>query len=143
MPAYSFKQQFIGPIEAGIKKQTIRSIRKYNAKPGQMLYLFYAMRTKYCLKIKDVVCKDVKPIRITKRGNVYVDGKKLTVLQRDLLAYHDGFLADQPYYYSGREILNMKEGEVIVPASFGAFESMFEFFQGTHSLPFTGNIIYW
>ncbi|MBN8668748.1 MAG: hypothetical protein J0M30_14720 [Chitinophagales bacterium] len=125
MPAYSFKERFIPLIKSGEKKQTIRKKRKGQAKPGSTLYLYYGMRTKWCTKIKETVCKDVKEIRITKRGDVYLNGERLSEVQKDILAWCDGFRAEDS------------------KISIGCFEVMLRWWKQTHELPFTGDIIYW
>jgi hypothetical protein len=116
MPAYSFKEQFIDPIENGTKQQTIRGKRKGQAKPGDTLYLYYGMRTKYCKKIAEKTCRAVDDIVIKEDGKVYVNGKKLSSADRHNLAKADGF---------------------------ENFAAMFKFWQQHNSLPFNGDIIYW
>lgn len=115
MPAYSFKTQFIDPIKSGEKSQTIRGKRKSQAKPGDTVYLYYGMRTKWCTKIGEAICYKVSEIVI---GNckVFVDGKKLNANQRETLAKQDGF-----------------EG----------FYTMMLFWEQNNVLPFVGDIIYW
>lgn len=126
MPAYSFKERFVPLIKSGEKKQTIRSKRKYQAKPGDTLYLYYGLRTKFCKKIKETICTGVADIKILANGNVYVDGYKLTNPELDFLAFNDGFRhEDDPK--------NKK----------GCFEIMLRWWRQTHELPFIGDIIYW
>ncbi len=48
MPAYSFKERFVPFILDGTKTQTVRSRRRHPAKPGDTLYLYSGLRTKYC-----------------------------------------------------------------------------------------------
>ena len=79
MVAYSFQRQFIEPIDLGIrnpfadqvKLQTIRANRKRHARVGEMLQLYFGMRTKHCMKIvPDQKCEHVFNIRfeVTKSG---------------------------------------------------------------------------
>lgn len=58
MVAYSFKQQFVSQIEAGVKRSTLRGPRKRHARQGEPVQLYYAMRTKHCRKIitPDPIC---------------------------------------------------------------------------------------
>lgn len=57
MTAYSFNKQFIGPMLAGIKCQTIRPIgKRRHARVGAELQLYTAMRTKYCRLIGRATC---------------------------------------------------------------------------------------
>lgn len=129
MPAYSFKERFIPLIKSGEKKQTIRSKRKCQAKPGDTLYLYFGMRTKWCTKILETTCIAVSPIEIKKNGSVYIGGAKLNDLDKDMLAYHDGFRPD-----SLQDIRVNKKG---------CFNVMFRWWRQTHALPFKGDIIYW
>lgn len=126
MPAYSFKERFIPLIKSGEKKQTIRAKRKHQAKKGDVLYLYFGMRTKWCMKIKETICTDVRSIAISKKGVVKVGGKRLSLDEKIQLAYADGFRWE-------------KEGK----SSIDAWEVMFRWWNQTHSLPFKGDIIYW
>lgn len=126
MPAYSFKERFVPLILDGSKRQTIRKKRKGQAKPGSMLYLYFGMRTKWCRKLKEVPCTDVKEIVITNDGRVFIDGKRLTWQQKDILAYEDGFRSD-----------------VNIKTCANCFDVMFRWWNQTHTLPFKGDIIYW
>lgn len=81
MVAYSFKQQFIGPIRAGLgiehlnergkivipgpkpKRQTIRAIgKRRHARPGEVLQLYYGMRTRQCMSIGVARCMSVEGV---------------------------------------------------------------------------------
>ena len=126
MPAFSFKKQFVPYVLDGSKRQTIRSRRKRATKKGDTLYLYYGLRTKSCKKLMEVKCRKVQKIYITWFGTVFIDGKKLTDKKRDLLAYNDGFRHQGD---PGR-ISNCSE-------------IMLRWWTQTHSLPFTGSIIYW
>ena len=64
MPAYSFKKRFAGSVRNGRKRQTIRKPRKYPTKPGDTLYLYTALRTKWAKKLREVTCKSVHRIYI-------------------------------------------------------------------------------
>lgn len=81
MPAYSFKRRFVDPIKAGLgtyepilglqpaivrpKRQTIRAIgKRRHARPGEVIQLYCAMRTKQCFKIGEGRCVSSEPIRI-------------------------------------------------------------------------------
>ena len=71
MVAYSFKKQFIEPIMAGLgveidapevqpKRQTIRAIgKRRHARPGEVIQLYTAMRTKQCRKLGEARCVSV------------------------------------------------------------------------------------
>jgi hypothetical protein len=117
MPALNFKKQFAEMVESGRKRQTIRSLRKDGRNPrvGQTLYLYMGMRTKYCKKLGEAVCKSVKQMTIeTNEAIVGVDF--LDITQQEKLAKADGF---------------------------NSFVDMIDFFRKTHGLPFYGLLIKW
>lgn len=67
MPAIGFQKQFVMPILTGIKTSTIRKPRKDGRMPcksGDIVKLYYAMRTKQCELISEVRCKCVGTIKI-------------------------------------------------------------------------------
>lgn len=93
MVAYSFKQQFIAPILAGTKRQTIRAPRKgrsRHARPGDELQLYTAMRTKYCTLIGRAVCAEVVPVQLDFEHAVLTIGGERDG-RRDFFARSDGF----------------------------------------------------
>jgi len=117
MPTINFKKQFISLIESGKKKQTIRLLRKRKIKVGDPLYLYTGQRTKYCRKIREVICKSVDEIKINYKG-VYIN-KKMTYYcleHLDIFAILDGFTD---------------------------WTEMIKWFEDTHGLPFEGILIKW
>lgn len=94
MVAYSFKREFVDPILAGTKVQTIRADRKRHARPGEALQLYTAMRTKHCYKIGDAKCSSIQPIRIEVE-NAMICGASgnclTTIAELDDFARRDGF----------------------------------------------------
>lgn len=120
MAALGFKGRFVDLILDDKKKQTIRNFRKYPIKPGETLYLYYGMRTKQCKKLKEVTCRNVHEIVITKRGiTLYLNGDrklKSTVDNLNQFAIADGFVS---------------------------WEEMKLWWTMTHELPFTGQLIQW
>jgi hypothetical protein len=82
MVAYSFKKQFIAPILSGVfgvaaglplppgenyfpKRQTIRAIgKRRHARPGEMIQLYTAMRTKQCRKLGEARCVSVQTVKL-------------------------------------------------------------------------------
>jgi hypothetical protein len=96
MVAYSFRYRFIAPIEAGIKRQTIRAPRKRHAKPGDPLHIYTAMRTKQCRLIGMAVCASIQPIRLSiapKRfGTVEIEDRIVSkIAELNVFARADGF----------------------------------------------------
>ena len=154
MPAYSFKERFVPMILDGSKTQTIRARRnKGYAKTDDTLYLYFGMRTKWCRKLKETICKKAGTVLIREDGIVVLWDRRLTEVeamyiienkgatdgkrlidrvminedQLDEFAWLDGFRPEN----STKE--NCK----------GAFDFMIRFWRQTHSLPFVGDIIYW
>lgn len=70
--AYSFKKQFIEPIMAGLeidapeirpKRQTIRAMgKRQHVRPGGVIQLYTAMRTKQCRKLGEARCVSVEGV---------------------------------------------------------------------------------
>src|ERR1700677_2202241 len=80
MVAYSFKQQFVEPIRAGLKRQTVRPHRKRHARPGEELQLYSGMRTPSCFLIGRALCVRVREITLEVYGNslnIFIEGKLL------------------------------------------------------------------
>lgn len=153
MPAYSFKGQFVPYVEEGSKPHTIRARRKNFAKKGDMLYLYFGMRTKFCRKIREESCTDVRTIFIgylfkkvaigicnkrlddfeleeLKAGKIDLNEigfKILSDVETNRLAWRDGFRPEGSSYYN----------------TAGCFDLMMRFWNTTHELPFYGDIIYW
>lgn len=132
MPAYSFQERFIPSIQDGSKDHTIRALRKgrsRHALPGDKLYLYYGMRTKWCRKIGEAICRAVRRVWISEEG-IALEGTELPYMsdeERELFAWKDGFRPE------GSTADN--------PA--GAFALMLRFWKLTHQLPFEGVVIYW
>ena len=118
MPLLGFKKEFVGPIESGKKRHTIRAPRKYgrNPKPGQILYLYVGLRTKSCRKLKEVICKSCETISIEENHDIYIGIHSLNEKEKEKLAIDDGF-----------ENLN----------------NFYDFFIEMHGLPFYGFLIKW
>lgn len=150
MPAYSFQERFCPWVLDGSKPQTIRSRRKNQAKRGDTLYLYFALRTKYCKKLREEKCDNVKSLSVNERFGIVLYERALTATEiaaaildpvnpllpsweildapkRDLLAWKDGFRPD------GTTENN----------PFGSFHLMLRWWKQTHELPFVGDIIYW
>ncbi|THU34228.1 hypothetical protein FAM09_24735 [Niastella caeni] len=151
MPAYSFKQRFVPFVEDGSKPHTIRGRRKKGfAKKGDILYHYFGLRTKWCRKLREEICTNVRTIIIT-ATDIYLisyrisdkdvqieedhlnahgkptNGIRLDDTLRNTFAWHDGFrpegsTRDQP-------------GD--------AFNLMIQFWISTHQLPFIGDLIDW
>ena len=96
MVAYNFQTQFVAPIQAGAKRQTIRrrGMRRH-ARRGDLLQLYTGQRTKHCRKILDAdpKCVDVYLVTILVTEDtitdVFVDGHRVGSLEQ--FARRDGF----------------------------------------------------
>ena len=122
MVAYSFKAFFAAQIEAGTKRQTIRSHRRRHARPGELVQLYVGMRTKQCRKIRP-------DVRCTRIGEVYIDVGAVAI---------DGLQVD------GRQ-LSLEEAEDFAKADgFVSLSEMHAFWLKEHGEGrFAGVIIYW
>ncbi|MFO6448822.1 hypothetical protein ACLBKU_16935 [Erythrobacter sp. NE805] len=106
MVAYSFAPQFIAPIVARTKLQTVRANRRRHARPGELIQLYTGMRTKHCRKIvdDDPVCIRLWEIRIAVDASarrriaaMTLDGIVLCEPEMEAFAQRDGFVADAEY----------------------------------------------
>jgi len=132
MPALNFKPQFAPMVRAGIdtafakanpgiypKRQTIRAMRKNPIKEGDTLYLYTGMRTKNCRKLGETVCKSAIGFKILNHSLLYV-------------------------IYLNEKIITPKQiDQIIKEDGFEHTEDFINFFQTTHGLPFTGQLIKW
>lgn len=93
MPALSFKKRFVGKIMNGQKRQTIRTPRRYPIEPGDTLYLYTAMRTKHCKKLREVKCKSVDLIHIYINSGTIITPEYVysTTAELNTFAQKDGF----------------------------------------------------
>jgi hypothetical protein len=96
MAAYNFQKRFAPMIESGAKRSTIRKRRAngYIPRPGDVLTLYYGLRTKHCKLIRKVAVTEVLPI-VVHAGNgcvdVVLEGNRLTDAGVSALARSDGF----------------------------------------------------
>lgn len=121
MPMFNFKTQFAGAVDSGEKRQTIRARRKIRPQSGQIAYLYTGARTKACRKLGEGTIWAVHNIMIGHKGcliNYNEDGEYPIneSYELDMFACEDGF-TDWP--------------------------AMRDWFQKTHGLPFTGDLIKW
>lgn len=107
MVAYNFQKQFADDVESGKKTQTIRKAGKRNPpKVGDALQLYTGMRTKSCRKLADVICTDIRVIKIVpKFGEVLLrlaDGINWVIIDSKhnlhQLALDDGFNSEEEFF---------------------------------------------
>lgn len=94
MVAYSFKKQFVEPIRAGRKSQTIRNERKRDVRVGEAMQLYCGMRTRSCFLIGRATCRNVEPIGIDVSRHALAIGGKAPIEDAawlDAFARQDGF----------------------------------------------------
>jgi hypothetical protein len=116
MGLYNFKPQFVAPILAGTKRQTIRAPRAHPDVVGNTMHLYTGLRTERSRLIARVQCTWTASIWIGVAGAIMVDGRALSRPEREILARRDGF-AD--------------------PAE------MMQFWRESGRLPFEGHIFGW
>jgi hypothetical protein len=129
MVALNFKPEFVIPIDAGVKRRTIRRVRKTgNPEPGKALQLFTGMRTSECEKIRDATCTRVRSVMIDYDG-VRIDGRSL-------------YAGDAPAYLGGEDPESF-DGDFARADGFNSFTDMLDFFRAQYGLPFVGQLIEW
>lgn len=119
MPILNYQKQFAPLIESGEKRQTIRALRKRPIIRGDRLFHYTGLRTKACRKLLESKCLWADRIDIIPHGKVFINNWLCTGSMRKF-AIADGF---------------RREGF--------EWEDMLEFFERTHGLPFTGQLIRW
>ena len=112
MPALSFQKQFVPKIRSGEKEHTIRGWRKRAFVTGDLLALYYGMRTKQCELLMRRTCTHARPIVIANSGRKFpgwdavvdgkhqfglypqieIDGTRLADDEMESLARRDGFV---------------------------------------------------
>jgi hypothetical protein len=125
---YNFQARFVPFILAESKTHTIRAMRVYPDKPGNILHLYTGLRTKKAKLLMRVPCVKVETIDIQFRvdsgyhehvewPSIKVDDEELSADEREQLARRDGFQN---------------------------FAEMMEFWRAPKNrLPFRGHIIHW
>lgn len=137
MVAYSFKQRFITPIELGLgilaegsvegafpQTHTIRGFgKRRHARPGEIVQLYYGMRTRQCRLIGKARCIETPRIGIfPENGMIDIDSLKSpiprmckTAIYLDQFARSDGFddWADMRKFWIDEHGPNKFEGVLI------------------------------
>ncbi len=96
MPLIGFRKEYRESIEQGLKRCTIRKLRKKgNPKAGDDLHLYTGLRTSSCKKIGTFKCTVVTPISIHWKPAelIILDGKPLSPADAQHLAKKDGFVS--------------------------------------------------
>jgi hypothetical protein len=141
MGALSFKSRFVDKVEAGLrnekggKRQSIRNFRKRAIKVGEMIYLYYAMRTKQCRKLGEAKCISVDIIVIDEHQILIHDGW-FDFENKEL---HWGNMKNK--YSTPEELQAFAQDD-----GFTTFSEMKMWWRATHgvdSIPYTGNLYKW
>lgn len=131
MGLYGFKKQFVPCVLDGSKTHTIRAERRLQDKPGNTMHLFYALRTKQCEFLLRAPCVKVEPIAIY-RAQVWLNGEELSLSEKDLLAWRDGFR------------YRNTAGTLELTGSGGCFDLMLQYWAKNRGPDnFTGRIFHW
>jgi hypothetical protein len=118
----NFKAQFVPAVENGTKPHTIRALRRdgHDPLPGDMLHLYYGLRTKGVRLLRREACEYAHELMIQpSAGNV-----------------HHVFLGGRPMEQAMIEQLAQFDG-------FTNADEFVRFFEKNHGLPFTGLLIGW
>jgi hypothetical protein len=153
MPAYSFQSRFVPFVEEGSKPQTIRARRKKGfAKKGDRLYLYFGLRTKWCRKLREEICTQVRTVIITEL-DVYVLSHRLNDLdvqhEIDHMAKHgtpsQGIRLDETLRNTFAWVDGFRPEASTKEKPGEAFNLMIRFWRHTHDLssPFIGDLIEW
>ncbi len=139
MPALSYKGRFVEYVEAGlkpkpkkgarIKRQTIRNFRKHQIKKGDILYHYYGMRTKWCRKLGESICKSAQAVRI----------------DRDEVTIYD-VLENEDLKFNKAHRTTRALNKFAYADGFTNWEEMRKWWVLTHGpdcFPFTGQLIKW
>jgi hypothetical protein len=123
MALLSFKKIFAEPVQAGTKRQTIRGHRKYPIVPGERLYLYTALRTKFSQKLAEGEC----------------------TANHEITLNHFAVIIKK----NGRAILTEDADKLNAFAKADGFESWYQLTKfwlqehGSDCFPFHGTITYW
>jgi hypothetical protein len=117
MKTYNFKARFADAVEHDRKCNTIRARGKRQPPVvGEYIRRYTGMRTKKCRWLGDRICRLVAPLRINRKGEIYISNAKVGSLDRVILAVADGF---------------------------DSVKGFIDFFRAEHGLPFRGHFIAW
>ena len=91
-----FKKQFVKPILSGIKRHSIREDVHNRWQPGRIIHFATGVRTKDYNQFKMGICQSVQQIEIKYNESlidtkIIIEGKKITLDQKQKLAWNDGF----------------------------------------------------
>ena len=107
MPSLNFQKEFVPAVRAMLDKKyakrtgvkpkstTIRALRKRPIRKGDQLFLYYAQRTKYCLKLGEARCLKTEDIIIRESTAAFYEivVNKVQASHEEIqkIAHADGF----------------------------------------------------
>lgn len=121
MPSLNFQKQFAPLVESGEKRQTIRAMRKRPFKEDDTLYLYTGLRTRHTKKI----------------GEYNVDLLREVKFDRKTFAW---LLPRGDWWSLGAGVMADKIAEM---DGFEDYQSLCDWFEKAHGLPFHGQLIRW
>jgi hypothetical protein len=162
MPAYSFKERFVPMVVDGSKPHTVRNRRKYPAKVGDNVSLFFGMRTKWCARLRDEKCVKTCSVFINDEAFYMFSGllsNEYSALQFEGM-YSIDDLSGKEYEglngdkvtcrYLNEDELNRfawldgfrTEGSTL-DKPVGCWHLMYRYWSANGDVPFLGDVIYW
>lgn len=145
MGLYGFKKQFVPFVIGGTRTHSIRAERKDGRvdKPGDICHLYYGLRTKQCQFLLRAPCVKVERISIY-RAQIWLNEEELTLSEKDLLAWRDGFRRPDRCICMGDGLLGMVCEAHVGPLSRGCFDLMLRYWAETHGPDhFNGHMTHW
>lgn len=125
MVAFSFKSRFVAPIEARTKQQTLRNLRKRNARAGDTLQLSTGDRF-HPKRLGLAVCRGAGPIRIDFAAPVGKAGRPVVHIEA---IWASGMM--ESIFYHGAEALDL----FAVRDGFQDWRDLERFWDETHDKP--------
>lgn len=139
MPSLNFQKYFVSLIESGVKRQTIRPLRKSGKQieVGDKLYLFTGLRTKYCKRIYfkheyngNLVWAETFQICLSVNKIIITDTPPRPVILQQIMINGE--------FLSGDEVAKLCRAD-----GFENPNDLFKFFKSNYGLPFKGVLIKW
>lgn len=92
MGLYGFKSRFVPLIERGLKTHTIRARRKFEDHVGDVMHLYFGLRTSSVRLLARTPCIQTGAVLIPDQHRISINHAWLLPAHMDSLAIHDGFL---------------------------------------------------
>ena len=125
MVAFSFKARFVPPIYARTKQQTLRNLRKRNARPGDVLQLSTGDRF-HPKRLGIAMCRAAGPIHIDFQAPIGDASRPVVHIEA---VWANGLM--EPIFYHGAEALERFAGH----DGFQGWQDLEAFWAETHDKP--------